>query len=186
MNKKETKGINPFISEILMLNNKFKAAERYYERLIWHEDNFKKTLEGDFLNIKPITVDFILNNECNYSCRGCTFDFIRKQQQGMARKSMTEENITILISKLKNAGTKSLIFSGGGEPTIHRKLVHAMSLAKQEGFDVSLYTNGSYQKENLSEKIIGVEPTYVRVSLNAGKKMHQEFHRTKKIIMELS
>ncbi len=169
-----------FMNEIFLLNNKFKAADRYYERLIWHEENFKKTLEGDFLGIKPVTVDFILNNECNYSCSGCTFNFVRKKQKHIKGKSMKKENIPTLINKLSDAGVKSLIFSGGGEPTLHPHLLYAMGHAKSKGLDIALYTNGSYQKKDLSKEIIALEPTYVRVSLNAGREMHAEFHGTKK------
>ena len=56
---------------------------------------------------------------------------------------MTLDTVLCIIDRLKESGTKNIVFTGGGEPLFNPEVTLAgMSLAKKNNMNVGLYTNG--------------------------------------------
>ncbi|MFX0204118.1 MAG: SPASM domain-containing protein, partial [Candidatus Hodarchaeota archaeon] len=61
-----------------------------------------------------------------------------------------------------------VIFTGGGEPLKNQYTIPGMKWAKEHGLSVGLFTNGFLLTEEVASKIAQINPTFIRISLNAG------------------
>ena len=80
-------------------------------------------------NPYPIMVDMDLSNACNHRCPGCVgsknvenefIPFLEKDS--VNNEMMPFERAKERINQFAEAGVKSMIFGGGGDPTMHPKL----------------------------------------------------------------
>jgi len=95
-------------------------------------------------------------------------------------KDRSDINTTIAlkaITSMANMGVKSINFTGGGEPTLHKDFDKILGQAFGYGIEVGLFTNGLF-KEELIEPIVR-KCSWARVSLDAGNK--ETFTKVKKI-----
>ncbi|MCX5704078.1 MAG: radical SAM protein, partial [Candidatus Omnitrophica bacterium] len=81
---------------------------------------------------------------------------------------MSFETMVLLIDRLQEAGIKAVIFTGGGEPLTNKHTIACMRYAKEKGLKVALYTNGSLLDIHKIKEIMDIEPTFIRISLDAG------------------
>jgi len=96
--------------------------------------------------ILPPTVEIDLTNSCNQDCIYCCSDHHRKTNPSKAKY----DHFVKLIDDLANwnldnskGGLASLIFVGGGEPTLFKGYEKLIKYAIDKGFLVSLVTNGT-------------------------------------------
>ncbi len=134
----------------------------------YHEDNSAKLLKREFYKIKPVTLHLVTTLNCNHKCYFCTYGKTKDNLSEGAQRNMEPELAKRIVDEALHNGVKSIIFTGGGEPTVYRHLTEIMEYAKNRGLDISLNTNGNLLRGELAERIAGVDPKYVRVSLNAG------------------
>jgi MoaA/NifB/PqqE/SkfB family radical SAM enzyme len=121
----------------------------------------------------PVTTEIDPINLCNHRCVWCadhkfkrTGDFI------------PYEAIDYILEQVKSLGSKSIIFKGGGEPTLHPRLADFILLAKKKDFKVAMLSNGELITSQLA-KVIVDSMEYVRISLDAvDKESHNKWHRS--------
>ncbi len=107
--------------------------------------------------------------DCNLNCKNCTYKQNKSKQKDKGKKRlMSMEVYNLIIESLKGLDVKSIIFTGGGEPVMNPLWLEFMRRAKNEGFDIGLYTNGSLLKKRDIKQLLEINPTFIRVSLNAG------------------
>lgn len=123
--------------------------------------------------IGPGTIEIDLTDACNHDCVWCSDIFIR-EKKGL----MPEEVVNAALIQAKMMGVKSVVFKGGGEPSIYKHFESAVRTAKNEHLRVGLITNGSRLVEH--HDVIDDCMDWVRVSLDAGTEaIHTELHVTK-------
>ncbi len=82
---------------------------------------------------RPFSASFAVTNRCNLRCRYCNTPFLDAEQLSLAQ-------IAVLFRKLKQLGVVRLGLAGG-EPLVRDDIDEIVSLAKANGFWVSLNTN---------------------------------------------
>jgi radical SAM protein with 4Fe4S-binding SPASM domain len=154
----------------------------YYSfgKWLYHGDRVAKVREGKFREVMPVTVQLVPTLYCNFGCPRCSYGQAKEDIELLGqRKMMTMDYGTMatVIDRLDHAGIKAIVFTGGGEPTLNPHFLDGMRYAGAKGFRLGLFTNGSLLNR---EKIVGMlqlEPTFVRVSLDAGSPVaHRLLH----------
>ncbi|MFA4842348.1 MAG: ElyC/SanA/YdcF family protein, partial [Candidatus Omnitrophota bacterium] len=155
---------------------------------IHHPECVEKALEGKFYEIMPVTVQLVPSLLCNFLCWGCTYALMKGDSRNLdprghlsrprnEDKVMQLELMRKVIDDLKDIGTKAVTFTGGGEPLSNPCTLDAMQYAKERGLDIGLFTNGSLLDEPKIKRIISLDPTFVRLSINAGTPhIHDAIH----------
>lgn len=150
-------------------------------KLIFHADRVIELLaEGDVRS--PITLDLDPTNICNHGCLWCSFDYLHDSADFL-RKEVFERLISdISIFRRQNGyAVKSIIFTGGGEPTLHNDLDEFMRQCFDNSIRCGLYTNGTNISQGLESAIID-SCDWVRFSLEASnKEIYDLLHRPKQI-----
>ena len=110
--------------------------------------------------IYPLLVEISPTNGCNHACLFCAYDYIHRDNTFLNADRLIE-----IYAELRALGTKSLFYSGEGEPLLHKRIGDIMKAAAELGFDQALNTNATALKGKLMERILP-HMTFVRVSLN--------------------
>ncbi len=150
-----------------------------------HQRNLENILEGDYLSIKPLTAEFITTLNCNFRCVQCSYsepkkeegvwlenklgDKLPKFQTNLSSSSsMTEDVMRVTLDKLAEGGVRNILFTGGGEPLMNSVTLRGMERATQNGNITALYTNGRLMSRDISERILDLDPLFVRISVYGG------------------
>ena len=142
---------------------------------IFRSDKILSHIErvADWLNGKnppPITMEIDLTNRCNNNCPQCI---------GFRQPLEDLKNPKRIIKEIARFGIKGLIFTGGGEPTLHPEFVDCVQYARILGLDVGVISNGLTLTKEISRAI---KPycVWIRVSLDAdSQEMHEKTHGIK-------
>lgn len=110
----------------------------------------------------PIQVEISPTNQCNHKCVFCAYDYISRSPSRFLDSALLIRTIT----ELRGLGTKSLFYSGEGEPLLHKGLPDIVEKAQALGFSQALNTNGVLMR---GERLWRILPAldWVRVSFNA-------------------
>lgn len=109
----------------------------------------------------PVSVVIHPTNACNAMCPMCRYANLRETSETIPIDIMKRT-----ITELGKMGTKSIIFSGGGEPTIYQGLTEAIELAASYGIKIGMVTNFIRVGPKLMDTIVD-NLSWVRVSINA-------------------
>lgn len=90
---------------------------------------------------------FLLTYACNKACPYCIEPNVH------SKKYMSEENFVAGMWIAKQLDFK-ILYLHGGEPTVHQDVVKYAKLAKSEGFQVNMFTNGI--RQDVLEQLDGV------------------------------
>jgi len=101
-------------------------------------------------------------NQCNHNCVGCEYANIHITKPA----EIESTRLLKLINEVANLGATSILFSGGGEPTMHKSFTKCLVEAKRRGLLIGIFTNGTTINQQLAEVIIQ-NATFVRVSVDA-------------------
>lgn len=132
------------------------VSHRY--RVYCHRDFILDVVAGR-LPKSPISIEIHPSNMCNSNCSFCAYKGCNK---GELLPSIEFDRITKQIINLKTV--QSVVFSGGGEPTINKSLPDSIDMLIQNGIDVGLMTNGVHVGERLLSSLKAC--SWVRISLN--------------------
>lgn len=133
----------------------------------FHKENFSSFLRGKDFDVKPISVEIVPSLECNFSCPGCTYKQNGSKFKIAGRRRLLRKNtFDKIVNNLRQFGVKSLIFTGGGEPMMNPITLQFIEEAKKY-FKVGLYTNGLLWDAESIKKLMKMNISFVRISLNA-------------------
>ncbi|MEM2971544.1 MAG: radical SAM protein [Candidatus Bathyarchaeia archaeon] len=113
-------------------------------KFLFHDENVKKVLRGDFYSVTPVTAQIVPTLQCNFRCPRCTYGQIKMELMKSCKKiQMSYKELCLIIDRLCEGGIKGVVFTGGGEPTCYRHLPDGIKYAKEKKLEVGLFTNGS-------------------------------------------
>ncbi|GHU40141.1 hypothetical protein FACS1894190_06670 [Spirochaetia bacterium] len=139
-------------------------------KLRYHEDKIRPMLDGAADTIAPITIHFAPTLRCPQRCFFCTYGGAKKDPTQLDMKLLEAQHY---ISRLSELGSEGIIFTGGGDPCMHKELGEMVETCKQQGLAFALQTNGDGLTPQLAERILRCDPVYVRISINAGNGQQQ-------------
>ena len=146
-------------------------------KLFYHVPRICDWIKGE--NIYPIYMEISPVGSCNHRCIFCAYDFI-----GYPNRKLDCDRLLTFIDEAKEAGVKSLLYAGEGEPLLHPDIEKFITHSKNSGIDVGLFTNGQLLKEELAESILPFL-TFLRFSFNGGtKRNYADIHKVKPEIFE--
>lgn len=131
-------------------------------KLIHHLDRVHEFVsKGDcyplYMEISPV-------GSCNHRCIFCAYDYI-----GYPNRRLKTARTLSLLDELSEAGLKSVLFAGEGEPLVHPDIATMILHAHQRGLDVGMFSNGQLLKPELAEVILP-SLTFLRLSFNGGER----------------
>lgn len=125
-------------------------------------------LRGDIAFGGPFYVTVDITRRCNLQCIGCRF------HSPISKKSPFKDDPVMdipfdlfkkLCDDLKTMGTNSILLTGEGEPLLHPRIFDMISIAKEVGLYVILFTNGTLLDETRIKSLLDSCPDTLRVSL---------------------
>ncbi len=111
--------------------------------------------------VHPVTCEIDLSNKCQLACKFCMY----KKERKKANVHLDWEIYHKLIIDLKRTGTKSVTFTGGGEPLMNPRAEEMVRHATETGLEMGMVTNGI--RLNLLPKTLLSQFKFIRVSLDA-------------------
>lgn len=128
-----------------------------HKKILYYVDEIEQMTAGDF--VFPVSCEIDPSNNCMLSCSFCRFATFRKR----AKINLDWDVYVTLMAGLYSGGTKSITFTGGGEPLMHPKFNSMATFANNLNFQVGLVTNGVNLHQLKSPEIF----KFIRVSLDA-------------------
>lgn len=113
----------------------------------WYTNIAKWKLNLNIPLRAPIEASLDPIHACNLQCDHCNAHRYLTDESQHFR--MTDEHIINLTKYLGKWGVKAICYGGGGEPTMHSKLVDALFTCKESGMKASIATNGTLFTTNL-------------------------------------
>lgn len=123
----------------------------------------------------PVTMELDLTDSCNHKCPKCV--------GGRSGRKMGTADAQRVLVEMAEYGVRGVMFTGGGEPLMHKDCVSLCEFAAQQGLRVGLITNGAlvavkggFLDTSQSRALVRV-CDWIRVSLDAGDEaMYQRVH----------
>ncbi|MDP8265821.1 MAG: radical SAM protein [Candidatus Aceula meridiana] len=103
-------------------------------KLLWHGDIVKEWVNTG--RTSPILVEVAPTGYCNANCPWC---FFSKQQ---SKQEILPQTMMQALVELAAGKVKAINWSGGGEPTLHKKFPLFVKYASLQGLKQGLFTNG--------------------------------------------
>ena len=139
-------------------------------KLLFHLPELNKWKRGEF--VAPLFIDLGINNICNYRCVHCAFDYNQHKQYFIKREPLLR-----LMRDMGEAGVKSILVGGTGEPTMNRYFAEAIEEGKRSGLDIALTTNGALLNYEKLERVLPLL-TWMRFSMLAvSEEYYNRLHR---------
>lgn len=138
-------------------------------KIYYYLDQVEKLRKGEW--VPPVTCEIDPSNYCMLSCDFCMY---QKYLEG-DRRHLSYDVYGSLLYELDEIGTKSITFTGGGEPLMNPKINRMIEDAVKMEFEIGLVTNGVLLNniDNLDKF------KFIRVSLDASNpKMYNEVKGT--------
>ncbi len=140
-------------------------------KVIHDLDRLNAMREGKIVSPKTIRID--LNTVCNHSCPFCLYQSFDDGLKGVGFNSempigvqIDEKRLIQLIKEFKDCDVNSLVFLGGGEPTIHPAFEQIIEATINNNLEFGIITNGSRLDKMLPYKN-STCLKWVRISLDA-------------------
>lgn len=141
-------------------------------KLLRHSDKVSAMLAGEV--VYPISVEMDLSNVCNHNCPWCSYNGFRQENW----VTFDGARVLSLLMELAEVGVKSVTFTGGGEPLVHKQAAEIFETCAHLGMQFGVVTNGR-RLEGAVVDVLAKHATFVRVSLDAGTtQTHQMLHGT--------
>jgi len=114
-------------------------------KLIYHLAPVYNWFKGK--DIYPIYVEISPSGRCNHRCCFCAFDYLNYKPRYIKKDFLIKR-----LSEMSICGVKSIMYSGEGEPLLHKDIIDFILYTKKVGIDVALTTNGVLLNKNMAQK----------------------------------
>lgn len=126
------------------------------DKVFAHLDRIQGWRNGD--KPAPVTIEWDLSNRCSRGCQGCHMAYTHARgplagaHDGPVGSTPTGDlaDTDLVIRALEQAraaGVQGIVWSGGGEPTLHPDFDRITESASELGFDQGMYTHGGHIHE---------------------------------------
>lgn len=137
----------------------------FEEKVLYHENHIQRYLDGT--RPVPLNIEIDLTNACNHRCSFCVWgDYIQT-----TRATLPFEVVIQCLNDLKLLGTKSINWTGGGEPTLHKEFYKLLNYSSKLGLENGLITNASLIREEYDEQLLD-QLVWLRASMAGGNAEH--------------
>jgi len=142
-------------------------------KLIYHIPRVNKWLQG--INIYPIYIEIGLYGGCNHRCIFCAFRLLEYKPSTLDTRYLKD-----FILEAAAMGVKSVLYSGEGEPLLHKDVADIIVFTKKSGIDVALATNGVMFDKDKANRLLR-HLSWLKFSLDAScDKTYALIHGTRK------
>ncbi len=139
-------------------------------KLIYHPRRVAEWLSGK--QICPVEIEMGISSACNHRCIFCAVDYMEYKSNLLTLKVL-EPNMKLMGKK----GVKSIIFAGEGEPLVNPEATEIINLAKKNGIDAAMSTNGVLFTEEKARYCLK-SLTWVRFSIaGATNATYEKIHQ---------
>jgi GTP 3',8-cyclase len=140
-------------------------------KLLYHVGRLQRWLkDGD---VFPLYLEVGIFGGCNHRCIFCAFDFLKYEPSFLEKEVLQK-----FFRQAAKAGTKAVLFSGEGEPLLHKDFASVLVFTKAQGIDTALVTNGVFLDKKISSRILK-HLSWLKISLDAGSaKTYSLIHGT--------
>lgn len=141
-------------------------------KVLHHLDTIMEYFEKK--NVDPINIEIDPSNACNHSCPFCISGHIHlskyKGTQFFNRQIMSKDLLLGFAKDISKTNTKSISFTGGGEPTMNPHLKETINyIKKHSNIEMGMFSNGSMlSRFDLYETIVN-SLKWIRISLDSGR-----------------
>lgn len=153
-----------------------------YVKLLREAVSSKKNDNYEFW---PLRVDIDVTQRCTDNCSFCysrLYAFNPLYHDADISVSVFET----LLKELAEKGTRSIRFTGGGEPLMHPEFRKMLPMPRYNGLRSCVITNGDFLDRTICELIVS-NVDHVRVSINAAQNdTRQLLHRPRSSVNDLS
>lgn len=123
----------------------------------------------------PVYIEISPYGGCNHRCVFCAFDFL-----GYKPAALETGCLKKFIKQASRNGVKAVLYSGEGEPLLHKDIADIIVTTKRNGIDTALVTNGVMLDVKKARAILGYL-SWLKVSVDAGTpETYAVVHRTAK------
>jgi pyruvate-formate lyase-activating enzyme len=140
-------------------------------RVFDHRDRLLDHLTGNTAKVPPVTLDLWPSLTCNARCPLCQYRVSGAREEvdrtGSVRV-MSPALADAIFSGAAAIGVRSVILTGGGEPTLNANLVDIARLARTHGLRWSLNTNAFILDKPTTLALLSESPSYLKISVDAG------------------
>ena len=130
-------------------------------KLIYHPERVACWLGGG--NIYPIEAEVSLSGACNHRCKFCALEYTEYKPVFLDKALILDS-----FEQMAQRGLKSVIFSGEGEPLLHKDAPEVFIRTKELGLDLAMSTNGVLLTRDVAERCLSAF-TWIRFSVSAGR-----------------
>ncbi len=113
---------------------------------------YQKVIENG--KIIPIHIQLIPTNKCNLNCKFCSCGDRNKDSE------LSIGDMSKLLGKCAERGTKAVTITGGGEPMLHQHINELIDYMEELDLEAGLVTNGMLLKRLMPHKNL----TWCRIS----------------------
>ncbi|MBI4847298.1 MAG: radical SAM protein [Nitrospirae bacterium] len=145
------------------------AAASYYPDYVFCDGKIEK--------LKSVSIEVTF--KCNCRCKMCPLYGVHTDGGGgvletiRKEKELTTEEFSTLFKQLKNAGVRSVRFSGG-EAFIRKDILELIKMAKEHMFELSITSNGGVISEDAARKIVEYGLDDLTISLDGPRDVHNK------------
>lgn len=128
----------------------------------------KGLFQGDFAYTGPFYAQIDVTSRCNLQCLCCRYHsplLDKSPQDNRSNKDFPFNLFGKLCNDLKTMNTGTIVFAGSGEPMLHPRIYDMISVAKSNGLEVIMFTNGTLLNELTVKSLIDSQLDILKVTL---------------------
>jgi len=126
---------------------------------VWSEQLFQRFEGKPF----PLTGQWELTCRCNLKCVMCYTDPFNTPEQ--IRQELSYEEVVRILDEIHQEGCLELTFTGG-EPFARRDFLDIYTYAKNKGFLLTIFTNGTLITPRIADHLKAYPPSMIEVSFH--------------------